>query len=165
MPWRNFQITVLPRKFCTNSYDLTDCQNLWCGVIYLGWASNNSACLLKYKLLYSKHHDGWVYGRERWRTTMIDTMLRCTYSEHCFFLLWYEFDTVGSQLSQNDLSNRLTSLLDWHYWLTTGIKKLPLLYIFWTPTHFSSNKIHVIHFHCLLFTLRHWCISCLQNPH
>ena len=36
MPWRNLLTIVLPRNFCTNTFDYsTDCQNLWCcGSIY-----------------------------------------------------------------------------------------------------------------------------------
>ena len=41
------------------------------------------------------------------------------------------------------------------HWLILCDRKTSALYVFWTPTYFSS--IHVIHFRCPLFTLRHIC--------
>ena len=77
------------------------------------------------------------------------------------------FASFTRDLIQSQFSTRhdLSILHDCSFRLTARAKKLLLLYIFWTPTHFSSDAIHVIPFRCPLFILRHRRISCSSNPH
>ena len=100
---------------------------------------------------------------ERERTAMIDTRLRQTYSGLCFFHrkfgTWLDLD-LGGHLAplRADLSTR------WQlYWLS-GIEKHPHYIFSGRPHSFPSSSIHMIPFHCPLFTLRYsWLLYWLSG--
>ena len=90
---------------------------------------------------------------------MIDTTLGEAYSKPCFFDR--RFDTCPGTTWT---SSGVTCLLaDCRLLLTD---RLVLCYYTFSgcPHIFSSHSIHVIHFRCHLFTLRHMCNILFRNP-
>ena len=96
-------------------------------------------------------------------TAMIDTTLKYTYTETCFFLLlWWEADiwpvlswslpAPAADMSTLLTTNSLTDLPNWSWsWKLSQIFS-------GRPHIFPSGTIHMIHFCCPLLTLRYSCI-------
>ena len=115
----------------------------------------NITCLWKYKLLYSKCCGGCVYGRERWRTAMIDTTRRQTYSAHCFFPKRFDTEQVlNLEATWPPLGKGVFSLtalqFNWPY-NSLRSKNFYIIYFLDAHTFFTSRSIQMIHFRCPLF--------------